>query len=200
MDGVVTIYDLNELLNILIENTKSIIEINKHLKSKTGVFIKIDTGYHRTGIEPASVDRIEELTDLISASEKLIFKGFLSHYGNTYNAHSRDEIKDIYLQSTEKLLVLKAKFIKRFPEIIISIGDTPSCSIVSDFAGIDEIRPGNFVFYDSMQYLLGSCSISDIAICLACPVVAKHELRQEIVVHGGAVHLSHDSAIHPSGF
>ena len=36
----------------------------------------------------------------------------------------------------------------------ISIGDTPACSILEEFAGVDEVRPGNFVFYDVMQLSL----------------------------------------------
>jgi len=41
-----------------------------------------------------------------------------------------------------------------------------------------------------MQYSLGASPIEDIAVALAVPVVAKHPHRGEIVVHGGAVHLS----------
>jgi D-serine deaminase-like pyridoxal phosphate-dependent protein len=41
-----------------------------------------------------------------------------------------------------------------------------------------------------MQLNLGTCSEDDIAIAVACPVVAKHQDRDEIVLYGGAVHLS----------
>ncbi|MFH0865543.1 MAG: alanine racemase, partial [Bacteroidota bacterium] len=71
-------------------------------------------------------------------------------------------------------------------------GDTPSCSIMDDFTGIDEIRPGNFVFYDAMQYHLGSCKPEQIAVSVACPVVSKNKERCELVIYGGAVHLSKD--------
>ncbi len=187
-------------LNILLDNADSILEINNRLKSKVGVFVKIDTGYHRAGIEPEFINEIDELLNLISSCTLLSFKGFLSHYGNTYNAHSKQEIRKIYEQSTQRLVTLKSIFTAKYPGLIISIGDTPSASLISGFNGIDELRPGNFVFYDSMQYLLGSCSLTDIAIALACPVTARYEKRKEIVVYGGAIHLSHDSAIHPDGF
>jgi D-serine deaminase-like pyridoxal phosphate-dependent protein len=55
---------------------------------------------------------------------------------------------------------------------------------------VDEIRPGNFVFYDIMQLYIGSCEESQIATAVICPVVAKHPERNELVIHGGAVHLS----------
>ena len=77
-----------------------------------------------------------------------------------------------------------------FSGLELSIGDTPSCSVVKNFSDVDEIRPGNFVFYDIMQLNIGSCSEEDIAVAVACPVVAKHQDRCEIFIYGGAVHLS----------
>ena len=41
-----------------------------------------------------------------------------------------------------------------------------------------------------MQYSLGACSVNQIASLMVCPVVAKHESRNQIVIHGGAVHFS----------
>ena len=75
---------------------------------------------------------------------------------------------------------------------ILSTGDTPSCSLIGDFSGFDEIRPGNFVFFDLMQYFLGSCNFDEIALIVACPVVEKNLRRKEIIIYGGGVHLSKD--------
>ena len=77
---------------------------------------------------------------------------------------------------------------------MISVGDTPSCSIIDDLGDADEIRPGNFVYYDLMQYYLGSCSFDDIAVSVACPVAGIYPERDEIVIYGGAVHLSKEYA------
>jgi D-serine deaminase-like pyridoxal phosphate-dependent protein len=63
---------------------------------------------------------------------------------------------------------------------------------VEDLSDVDEIRPGNFVFYDATQFAIGSCSEEQIAVAVACPVVAKHQERQELIIYGGAVHLSKD--------
>lgn len=41
-----------------------------------------------------------------------------------------------------------------------------------------------------MQFKLGSCTFDQIAVCMACPVVAIHKDRKEIIIHGGAVHFS----------
>ena len=84
-------------------------------------------------------------------------------------------------------------------KMIISLGDTPSCSLLDNFNGVDEIRPGNFVFYDLMQEQLGSCRMEEIAVVLACPLVAKNVARLEIAVYGGAVHLSKEYILDEKG-
>ena len=133
---------------------------------------------------------LNAIIQLIQSSENLHFKGFLAHAGHTYQASSVNEVMDIGRSSIAQLNKLKKKFIRDFPQLIISYGDTPSCSVLEDFSGVDEIRPGNFVYYDVMQLHLGSCTFEQIAVAVACPVVAIHSERNELVVYGGAVHLS----------
>ena len=67
------------------------------------------------------------------------------------------------------------------------------CSAVDAFDGIAEIRPGNFVFYDLMQLQIGSCDENQIAAAAVCPVVGIYPERNQVVVQGGAVHLSKES-------
>ncbi|RKZ12160.1 hypothetical protein DRQ50_12375, partial [bacterium] len=76
--------------------------------------------------------------------------------------------------------------------LAISVGDTPTCSAVDAFAGVDEVRPGNFVYHDLMQRALGVCDDKDLAAFVACPVVALDAKRGRVVLHGGAVHLSRE--------
>ena len=98
----------------------------------------------------------------------------------------------ILAQTKNQLFRLKKAFLDRYPDLLISMGDTPGCSVAEDFTGIDEIRPGNFVFYDLTQNRVGSNSIEQIAVAMACPVVAIHKDRREIIVYGGGVHFSKD--------
>ncbi len=186
-------------LNLLVESRFSTRFLADHLKSNTGIFIKIDIGYHRTGIDPQNIIEIEAIINTISSSEKLVFKGFLTHAGQTYAAHSKKEIKEICKTGIDQLAILKNNFIHDFPDIIISYGDTPSCSIVDDFSVIDEIRPGNFVYYDVMQVIIGSCRAEDIAVAVACPVVATHPHRNELVIYGGSAHLSKEFILEENG-
>ncbi len=176
-------------LNLLVDSAYSTSLLAEKLQHNVGVFIKIDTGYHRSGLLPEDPE-IDKIVTTLSNSEKLTFKGFLTHAGHTYSARGKESILGIMDDSKEKLNKLKAKYIDQFPEIISSYGDTPSCSMADDCSGFDEIRPGNFVFYDVMQYHIGSCSLDDIAVAIACPVVSVYPIRNEIIIYGGAIHLS----------
>lgn len=170
-------------------------QLEKQLKNNVKIWIKIDTGAGRTGIAWDDFKKLDEILEFLQNSKKLDFKGFLVHAGHTYRARISEEIEYIYEDSLEKLGVLRKRYLPFFPNIKISWGDTPSCSVIEKMHGIDEIRPGNFVFYDVMQSIIGSCSEDQIAVALACPVVAKHPDRMVIIVYGGGVHLSKDSMI-----
>ncbi len=186
-------------LNIDIVNQEAIDAAGKGLRNGTGVFIEIDTGHHRTGIDAGDFAGIEKLLTKIDRYTNLTFKGFLTHSGHTYSAHGFDEVALIHRQALEKLSRLKEYFTGRLGYFVISTGDTPSCSLMDDFGPVNELRPGNFVFYDVMQYYIGACSAGDIAVALASPVLAVHPERNEILIEGGAVHLSKDFATDRNG-
>ena len=186
-------------LNLLILSVESINFLKKHLKHKVGIFIKIDAGYHRTGILPENTDILDEIIAGIINFNLIEFKGFLTHSGHTYTAGSIDKITAIHNDCLDKMQKLKLHYFKTFPNLVISIGDTPSCTLMDNFEGIDEIRPGNFVFFDLMQNQFGSCSIDQIALCVACPIIAKYKDRNEIVIYGGAIHFSKEYILNEEG-
>jgi len=186
-------------LNVLVENKEGAELLAENIANKTGVFIKIDTGHHRTGISSTKTGLINSILKILSGNSKLIFKGFLSHTGHTYLAKSTNEIFSRHFDALLKLKALKQKYKKDYPNIEVTTGDTPSASICTTFSGIDEIRPGNFIFYDLMQQNLGVCNMEDIAVRMVCPVIAKHLSRNEIIIYGGAVHMSKDSIVNING-
>ncbi len=181
-------------LGILLESREAAKLIDSRLKSNVDAWIEIDTGSFRTGLPHDSREEILELARIIDRSTNMKLSGLLTHAGHTYRSRSKDEVKEIYREMIDRIYSVKNYLrINGMEEILLSIGDTPTASIVSDFSEVDEMRPGNFVFYDVTQLEIGSCREEDIAIALAAPVVAKHQERLEIVIHGGAVHLSKES-------
>lgn len=196
--------DINKLagdaaINVLVENVEGIHFLANGLDHETGVFIKLDAGYHRTGVEIEDHQQILALIGEIQSRQNLHFKGFVIHNGHTYHASGSHEIQEIHLHALEKVAVLKDRLKTAGIDAVYSLGDTPALSRVDDFENVDEIRPGNFVFYDVMQQSLGACRFKDIAVAMACPVVAKHPSRNQMVIYGGGVHFSREYLLNPAG-
>jgi D-serine deaminase-like pyridoxal phosphate-dependent protein len=179
-------------LNLIIADVDGCRKLASILRHPVGLWIKIDVGYHRTGVLYSDAATIHEILTIISQNEFLTFEGFLTHAGHSYHCRSHQEIKDLHNQSIAIMGALKSDFVAQFPGLKISVGDTPTCSVAEDFSMADEMRPGNFVFYDIMQVQISACDYQDIAVAVACPIVAKHRDRNEILVIGGGVHFSKD--------
>jgi D-serine deaminase-like pyridoxal phosphate-dependent protein len=177
-------------INIVVEDIDTLRFVDKELDEKIGVFVKIDVGYNRTGIDWKDNSFVTEIFDFAKYSNNIIIKGLISHFGNTYHAESSHEVEKIYSESIARLTSLRNLIGDNYGKLIISVGDTPSASIINDFGDVDEFRPGNFVYYDWMQFSLGACTFLQISAFMVCPIVAKHSNRNQIVVHGGAVHFS----------
>ncbi len=179
-------------LNLLVESMDSVEFLRKNLERPVGIFIKVDVGAHRTGMDPGDKEAIRALVNAIDNTDFLQFRGFLSHAGHSYLCRGKEEIRQVYAETINKLKALKEDFYDDHPHLMISYGDTPTASVVEDFSDIDELRPGNFAYYDVMQWQIGSCDLNEIAVAVACPVVAIHPERNEAVIYGGAVHFSKD--------
>ena len=166
------------------------------LEHPVGFFIEIDAGYGRTGVEVSDFGLIEEILLIAKKSNKLNFKGFYLHAGHSYYI---SDIPALYEQTRNALSMLKHKYNSEYPKLVTRTGDTPGCAVMEDFGDIDEMGPGNFVFYDLMQAELGGCDKEDIAVCLAVPVVDIKKDRKEILIHGGGVHLAKDVLVGENG-
>ena len=150
------------------------------------VWIKLDTGYGRTGVR---WDHTSRLKEILAVLEKPA--GLLTHTGKSYTKRGGAELCALFTETVTRLTA--ARDATDHPDLKLSVGDTPCCSAVNDFTGVDEIRPGNFVFYDLMQLQIGSCTEIQLAAAAVCPVVGIYPERNQVVVHGGAVHLSKES-------
>jgi D-serine deaminase-like pyridoxal phosphate-dependent protein len=180
-------------LNLLVVSAENIEWLARETRHTINLFIEIDNGSHRSGVAPTDTQTIDAILSAIKQFPGLRFTGFLAHAGHSYKiVGDRSKIKAVHNTSIGLLLSLKEKYAGEYPNLILSPGDTPTCSVAENFKGVDEIRPGNLVFYDYMQYHIGSSSLEQIAVAMACPVVAVYPERDEVVVHGGAVHLSKD--------
>lgn len=152
-----------------------------------GVFIKIDCGYHRVGLDPMTqMGEIEHLVATILGQGKS-WLSFLTKRG--------------------------------FPLPIVSIGATPSCSVLLQSQVLDvareegekyrsllrlllqrdvpwELHPGNYSLYDVMQLRIGACGVNEIACSVASRVLSVYPAQKQLIVDAGGAALSKDSIAH----
>lgn len=178
-------------LNLLISDTYFLEHFSHYLHPSIHWYIEVDTGLHRSGFSPEFLLQNARVLELVYSNFQNNLKGFLSHEGQTYSALSIGEIERYNWQATAEMQKLVDYFQPHFSQRLeISRGDTPSCSLLSNFTNTHELRPGNFVFYDIMQQNLGSCSFNEIAVVLVCQVAAVYPKLNKAIIHAGAIHLS----------
>lgn len=180
-------------LSILLSDEAVLPALEQRLKNRLSTYIEIDSGSRRTGLPWDNAGQVEKLLSRIVNSTMLRLAGLYTHPGHSYAARSDSEIDEINRKVHERLTGLREELGLNEEELPVCVGDTPCCSKGTHFSKIKEWSPGNFVFYDLMQGQIGACRTDDVAVALACPVVARHPGRGEVTVHGGAVHLSKES-------
>lgn len=180
-------------LGLLVESVESVRRLAAELSTPVDVWLKVDSGAHRTGLawdDPAAAWAVLEA---VQADPRLHLRGLLTHAGQTYRERGADDVCARYQASLKGMLYLREALQVTCPtRLEISVGDTPASSLCANLGTVDELRPGNFIFYDAQQMQVGACAWQDVAVALACPVVATHPERGEVVLYGGAIHLSKD--------
>ena len=195
--------DINDLagrvqLNLLITSSTVAEFVSENLENPVGAWIKVDVGYGRTGIPVEEDGKIRELSRQIDSLPRLDFAGILTHAGQSYHISDRGQRAALYREVAERMGLLRKKILADGLErCLVSVGDTPSATAAESLAGVDELRAGNFVYFDAQQLHLGSCQEEDIAAAVVCPVTALHPERGEVLLYGGAIHLSKQAEPHP---
>ena len=179
-------------LSILVDSPAALPFLN-HIPKQVDFYVDIDTGYGRTGVRAENPDLIEQIITKAATNSKLNFRGFYCHAGHSYKAVGQKQRNAIHQKALYDLGGLKKQFEHHNAKVLY--GDTPSCSTQKEFGTIDELTPGNFFFYDLIQYSHGACNMKDIAVAMECPVAGRYPAGERILIHGGAIHFSKESLL-----
>lgn len=187
-------------LHLLVDSTATVQRLARGLTAPVAIWIEADTGSNRSGMRWDDAATLHAVASEVVASDRMALQGLLTHAGHTYAARSAEAIARLYAETVMRMALMRTRLMESgFLGLELSIGDTPACSVLDDFPGVDELRPGNFVFYDLMQLEIGACAADEVAMVVACPVVANYPERGELVLYGGAVHLSKDVLLRADG-
>lgn len=153
------------------------------------VTVAVDSGYHRDGVNPQADDAVA-LAARCHASATANLAGIYTHGGHAYACEGPAAIRTV--SAAERDVVVG--FAGRLREAgvacpTVSVGSTPTCSHPPDDAfgldGVDEIHPGNYVVYDTMQMQIGSCAAEDLAIFVLTRVIGHAPERNTMIVDMG---------------
>ncbi|XP_061587340.1 D-serine dehydratase [Cololabis saira] len=158
------------------------------------VWLKVDCGNGRAGVlhsEPAALS----LAQAIAGAEGVELTGVYVHCGNTYTCKGVEQIQAVSREATSFTLQFMDKLKAVGISCKSSIGSTPSCSHpVPEMAELDELHPGNYIFYDVQQSLIGSCRLDDVAVRILTRVIGHCPHRDQLLVDCGWSGISLDGA------
>lgn len=154
--------------------------------------VEIDCGQHRTGLAPQS-PILPRLVHRIGEHPGAEFAGLLTHAGQAYEVLDPSEIPAIATQEREALREAAARLEQAgLPCPWLSLGSTPTFAHVDHLEGIQEARPGVYVFQDLHQFGLGACQLEDLALTVLTTVISRRNEPNQLVVDAGALALSKD--------
>jgi D-serine deaminase-like pyridoxal phosphate-dependent protein len=159
------------------------------------VWIKVDCGYHRAGVDPEAPASLE-LARRIAGSYSLELDGILTHSGHAYHGRTREEVLAAAEQERDVMVAFAERLRAAGLQVPgVSVGSTPAMSVVERLDGVTEARPGNYAFYDFMQVGLGSCRVWDCAVTVLASVVSARPGDPRCVIDAGALALSKDRGL-----
>jgi len=156
------------------------------------VWLKVDCGLHRAGVDPASPYALSVAREL-GKERGLVFDGIVSHSGHAYRTTSKPEAA-VIAESERSVMVGFAERVRKegVPIREVSVGSTPAMAAAQHLAGVTEARPGNYVFYDRTMVLIGCCEPADVGVTVLATVVSHQPGAAHFIVDAGALELSKD--------
>jgi D-serine deaminase-like pyridoxal phosphate-dependent protein len=155
-------------------------------KEKIDYVIEIDSGLNRCGVPPGLP--AVELFKAIKHLSGLKFKGIFTHAGQVYGKQTLEEVEDVSRLESE-LMVETSNCFKDFgvqPEVV-SVGSTPTMRVWEGYAGVNEIRPGNYIFLDAIQIALGVAKPQACALTVLATVTSRPTYDRAVIDAGSKV-------------
>ena len=148
------------------------------------VLVEVDSGHHRSGVEPAGA---EALTEAAAKAGHRV-RGIFTFPGHGYGPGLQEQAA----YDEARALVDADPHAE-----VRSGGSTPTAGL-AEIGPLNEIRPGVYVFNDAQQVELGTCDFDAVALTVAATVVSRTGNRA--IVDAGSKSLGADRLAWATGF
>lgn len=153
-----------------------------------GVLLEINTGFGRCGVPIDS--GAGKLARKIAGLKGLRFRGVMVYPGQFLTEkEKREQLLDQEREFLEKILELFER--DKMPIEVFSGGSTPSAFMSHLMPGVNEIRPGTYIFNDVNTVGTGACPPEDCAASVLVTVVST-AVRNRAILDGGSKTFSSD--------
>lgn len=185
-------------LGLLVDSLAALAALES-LGAPLRVWIKVDCGYHRAGVDPGG-ELLLELGRRLAASSTLEPAGILTHSGHAYAVRGAAALAGV-AEEERSVMVAAAERLRSHgvPVPEVSVGSTPAMPAVERLDGVTEARPGNYVFHDLSQVSRGAATLADVGVSVLATVVSCQPGGSHSVVDAGALALSKDTGCGDTG-
>ncbi|OAA73478.1 Alanine racemase [Cordyceps fumosorosea ARSEF 2679] len=166
-------------LSVLVDHAdqlKFVSRFHDEANFPAGVYVKVDTGYHRAGLPPWGLNKDSLLSDLVTLDAKGIvdFVGLYSHSSLSYNDSTPAQAMANLEAEITGCMDAMATNHGLFPEnksLVISVGASPQVSAVENLLDEDsELSPAAQSLRAVMQFVAGG---------------TQHGIRTSLELHAG---------------
>jgi D-serine deaminase-like pyridoxal phosphate-dependent protein len=155
------------------------------------VWIEIDSGGHRTGVDPDDPALIQIATRLRDGGVRLA--GVATHGGHSYDARSPAAMAAVAEQERSAVVTAGDRLrAAGFDVPGVSAGSSPTATFMAKADGLTELRAGVYTAGDLFQAGIGAQAEDDIAVSVLASVIGRNEARGRVVIDAGGLALSKD--------
>lgn len=156
--------------------------------STIGVLVEMDVGFGRCGLGHEA--DVLALARVITELPGLEFKGLMFFPGHfTVGPDQRAVLREQVNEFLDRTFEVFAR--AELPLPFVSGGSTPTAYESSLFHGVNEVRPGMYIFNDRTTAAIQAASFSDCALSVAVTVVST-AVSGHAIVDGGSKTFSSD--------
>lgn len=150
--------------------------------AQLGILIEVDTGGRRCGTLPGAPTL--ELARHIHRTPGLSLRGIMTHEGHAYAA-TPATLREVSQEAGRMMVELAQSLRADGHDVpVVSVGSTPSARHIAEVPGVNEVRPGTYVFQDFNQVRLGVASVDDCAGTVQATVIARPAPDRAVVDAG----------------
>ena len=160
-----------------------------------GIWIDVDTGMHRGGVDRNDFDELRRLCDAAGSHEGTTLEGITTHRQVFFADIGEMSPDDAGRDETQILVDLRDRLrASGIPLDGIAAGGSIAGRGAAGAPGITELRAGTYVFCDLMQVGFGVADWDDLALTALCTVVSTRQ-PGGATVDGGSKTFSGDRGL-----